>query len=63
MIGEDDPLYDENFIFSEKISDLSPHPCDRLIGKGMPHHYHTFIGLADAVDEAYQRIASFINNI
>lgn len=63
MIGEDDPLYDENIAFAKKLMDTSKHKCEVLIGAGMPHHYHTFIGLADAVDEAYQKMNVFIKNV
>lgn len=63
MIGEDDPLYDENITFAEKVSQTSAHKCEILIGKGMPHHYHTFVGLADAVEEAYLKMALFVREI
>ncbi len=63
LIGEEDPLFDENQAFAQKVSEQSLWPCKTIIGKGMPHHYHTFVGLSSEVDIAYQSIAGFINEI
>lgn len=63
MIGEEDPLYDENLCFSKKISRESGHEPVVLIGKDMPHHYHTFVGLSDEVDKVYEEISKFIQSI
>ncbi|MSP53460.1 MAG: hypothetical protein EXR81_04315 [Gammaproteobacteria bacterium] len=63
MIGSEDPLYDENIAFSGKITQESLYTCEVLIGQGMPHHYHTFIGLADAVEEVYQSVKTFVERL
>lgn len=63
MIGEEDPLIDENKTFAKKIMQQSQNGCEILIGKGMPHHYHTFVGLADAVEEAYEQMSYFVQNL
>lgn len=63
MIGEEDPLYDENMTFVNKLARESASKPKVIIGLGMPHHYHTFIGLSKEVEKVYQEISAFINQL
>ncbi len=62
MIGAEDPLYDENWCFVNKIAKESGRKPCVVIGEEMPHHYHTFIGLSEEVDKAYDAMNNFIKN-
>lgn len=61
MIGEDDPLAEENHAFVAKLN-ASHVPVTTIIGKQLPHAYHLFMLGEPPADEAFEHMALLINN-